>query len=99
MDIGSRDDVNSQQSAHIITRPSDQKVTKPVPLAPHEVAKKSRQDTERMFRFNSALDRGEPPEKAAREAGVKLGSGESLKSTDIMNLKFRGTAPKLKKRL
>jgi len=99
MDIGSRDDVNSQQSAHINTPPPKLKSSKPAPLAPHKAARKSRVDTERMFMFNSALDQGKTPDQAADYVGVKRRPGESLSSSDIMNLKFRGTPPKTKKRL
>jgi hypothetical protein len=49
--------------------------------------------------FNSALDQGKSPEDAARYAGEKVEPGETLKSTEIMDLKYRGTPPKRRKRL
>lgn len=99
MDISSRDDINSQQSSHVVTPPSQKVKSKPAPKSPLKASQDSRVDFERRMMFNSALEKGKTPEAAAQYAGVKMDSGDSLNSTQIMDLKFRGTAPKTRKRL
>jgi hypothetical protein len=98
MDIGDRSKVNSQQSSHVITKPSQTVTKKPDPVSPAQTAREKRIKFERRMKFNIGLGMGKSPTKAAEDAGYEAKPGERMKSTDIMNLQYRGTLPKQKKR-
>ena len=90
---------NTQQSSSVMgdQNKSDDKKTSGMDAA--AASRKKRVDFERRMMFNSALSRGKSPEEAARYSGVKMGIGQTLKSTEIMDLKYHGTQPKKRKRL
>jgi len=91
--------LRSQQSQHIITRPGKSDSNKPVQKSAAQTSRDSRVDFERRMMFNSALGQGKSNEEAARYSGIKVEPGETLKSTDVMDLKYHGTPPKTRKRL
>jgi len=91
--------IKSQQSQHIITPQPKSGDSKPMQKSAAQSSRDSRVNFERRMMFNSALDQGKSPEEAARYSGVKVGHGESLKSTEIMDLKYHGTSPKRRPRL
>ena len=99
MDDTSGDDNKSQQSSSIMTPQRKLDENKPSGKSSIITPRQQREDFERRMRFNSALDRGKSPEDAVREAGVCLGSGETLNSTEIMDLKYLGKPPKRRHRL
>ena len=99
MDDTSGDDNKSQQSSSIMTPQRKLDENKPSGKSSIITPRQQREDFERRMRFNSALDRGKSPEDAVREAGVSLGSGETLNSTEIMDLKYLGKPPKRRHRL
>lgn len=91
--------IKSQQSSSVMTPQGISDDNKPSGPSPAATTRQQRVDFERRMMFNSALSQGKSPEEAARYSGVKVGHGESLKSTEIMDLKYRGTSPKRRPKL
>ena len=99
MDGKLSDDSKSQQSQHIITPQGKTDDNKPSPISAMKRAQEKRKNFERRMMFNSALDKGKSTVDAARYAGEKVEPGESLTSTEIMDLKYHGKPIKKRSRL
>ena len=91
--------IKSQQSSSVMTPQGKSDDNKPSGKSSVLTPRQQREDFERRMRFNSALDQDKSPEDAARGAGISLGPGETLNSTEIMDLKYLGKPPKRRHRL